>query len=555
RTPDGCPATADSNEDSPTAAGTCDLVGDLDLIASSDAESDGQDYIEGGGGNDIVFGGPGQDDILGGSSDFFSLDDAHALSLSVSDPDLEILVGAHLRPDGSDILFGGSGEHTGRNDNGGTPLGDAVPTDRHAHDADTIIADNGRIIRIVGTGGVDLQDEDPTAKYVGFLYDDAYGEQIVVRGVHLLDYTPGGPDLYPAVFNVATDGPCADSGAETVTGCSIRVDVEQGRNRWDSPGHVEIAGNDEVHGGLGDDTIYLGGGNDVAYGDADDDDIIGGWGNDWISGGVGSDGIIGDDGRIFTSRNNDTVGEPLFGVAPLNSAGTCTEKKTVLCQTYLDQWIATPGNVQTAVINITGDLKKAVDLTPYDLDPNAANTDRPLFDANNSDDVIFGGLGGERMYYPDSIFGLKNNDPVPTGFRAIQGDFIHGGSGDDAIAGGEAIWNAYTQIYSVVDGTLLPNAYRTDWSRPYNPGDMLHFGADADAWHDQGPIVNRLGEFAIYDEYDPRRTTMLNADGTVNKDGEGTALHWFLNLYRNEGPTESGCVSYAPNGTCLAHDF
>ncbi len=65
RTPDGC-VTADTAGDDPTHAGTCDVVGDLDLIASFDAATDGQDYIEGGGGKDVVFGNLGQDDILGG---------------------------------------------------------------------------------------------------------------------------------------------------------------------------------------------------------------------------------------------------------------------------------------------------------------------------------------------------------------------------------------------------------------------------------------------------------------------------------------------------------
>ena len=41
--------------------------------ARSSARTDGDDYIEGGGGNDVIFGNQGQDDIIGGSSDLFSL--------------------------------------------------------------------------------------------------------------------------------------------------------------------------------------------------------------------------------------------------------------------------------------------------------------------------------------------------------------------------------------------------------------------------------------------------------------------------------------------------
>ncbi|MDT8302654.1 MAG: hypothetical protein RQ760_14315, partial [Sedimentisphaerales bacterium] len=50
-------------------------------------------------------------------------------------------------------------------------------------------------------------------------------------------------------------------------------------------------------------------------------------------------------------------------------------------------------------------LDKTVDITPFNLKPNAEGGDDPLFDANLSDDIIFGGLGD---------------------------DFLHGGSGDDA---------------------------------------------------------------------------------------------------------------------------
>ncbi|MGH3368813.1 MAG: hypothetical protein ACRDPR_02330, partial [Nocardioidaceae bacterium] len=593
RSQDGCVASDTAGTD-PTHAGTCDVVGDLDMVPSfelgTDGEDniDGEDYIEGGGGNDIVFGGLGQDDIVGGSSDFFSLDASHAAQLTLDPFYADVGSAADLRPDGADLLFGDGGLHEARNDNGDVDPGDLIPGSRHALDSDAIVGDNGRVIRIVGTFGTDVCDNTPgsprgcdtaTTKYVSFVYDDAYGSAIVVRGITLLDYTPGGPDFRPDRFGLGTDGPCSTSAPETQEDCSDLLVVQNpsGRNDWRFGGWVEIAGNDEVHGGLGDDFIYVGGGSDVAYGDADDDDIIGGWGNDWLSGGVGSDGILGDDGRIFTSRNSSsgwTIGpnptactgaglgtcysEPLNGVTAFRPVGTCPETRSVLCGDYLDQYIATPGEVQTAVINIGGDLKKMVDLTPFNLTPAASGADQPKFDANNSDDVIFGGLGGEILPSYPLVIGHRSNENPPIGLpRGVQGDFLHGGAGDDAIAGGEAIWNWYTQVWrnGVLydrDGDGNADAVRTDWTRPYNPGDLLHFGEDHDAWHDQGPIVNRLGEFALYDEYDPRRTILLNADGTANK--TGTGLVWFLNLYSDEGPTMNGCVSYSPAGDCLSFE-
>ncbi len=125
----------------------------------------------------------------------------------------------------------------------------------------------------------------------------------------------------------------------------------------------------------------------------------------------------------------------------------------MLCGDYLDQYISTPGEVQTAVININGDFKKTVDLTPYNLRPNALGQDEPKFDANNSDDVIFGGLGGPIQPNYPMVIGHRNNEEPPFGLpRGVAGDFLHGGAGDDAIAGGEAILNAYTQLYNRLTG-------------------------------------------------------------------------------------------------------
>src|SRR5262249_28048789 len=81
----------------------------LVLRPSFDAAGDGQDYIEGNAGNDLLVGNQNQDDLVGGNSDLFSL------GLSKS-----------LRPDGSDLIFGGSGTDSARSDIGDATLQDAV---------------------------------------------------------------------------------------------------------------------------------------------------------------------------------------------------------------------------------------------------------------------------------------------------------------------------------------------------------------------------------------------------------------------------------------------
>ncbi|HEX5857107.1 MAG TPA: hypothetical protein VFY91_03265, partial [Microbacterium sp.] len=372
-----------------------DANGLLVLAPSVEATTDGDDYIEGGGGSDVVFGNLGRDDIIGGSSSLFSL------------------TTKAQRPDGADLLFGGAGTDVGRNDDSAL----------HGRDSDNIVGDNGSILRLVtaGTGGA--------TAYRTFTYD-GYGEtvRLLPRAVELLDYTPGGPDF----------------ASSALTG--------------------DVIGNDEVHGESGDDTVYAGGGNDVVFGDAGDDDLIGGWGHDWISGGTGVDGILGDDGRIFTSRNGST--EPLNGVTAVN----------------VQVEIATPGRVQVAVLYPAGRLNKRVDLTPFAVNNQVLDT---LYAAKHANDLLFGGW---------------------------DGDFIHGGSGDDGISGGEAL----TLAYGV-------GGIRSDFTRPFNNGALLGFDATA-------------GEFVLYDEYAPMMKVMVSG-------GE-----WMLNFDHTEGRFDSVATTTRTDG-------
>ena len=368
---------------------------------SYEALDDGDDYIEGGQDDDLIFGNLGQDDIIGGNSALFGLGTQAS------------------RADGSDLIFGGAATNIARNDLGDATIVDGrVVNDANAHsrDADVILGDNGNIYRLV----------NPAGPYLTFSYDQTLDEdgstrgtlRIVVRGVEWTggaegqDYTPGG-----AEFDAAS-------------------------------AQQNIGAADEIHGEAGDDTIYGLVGDDLLFGQGQDDDLIGGYGHDWISGGAGQDGVLGDDGLIYTSRN-DTNTEPLYGITGF-AAGE------------LDVEIRTPGGFQQAIINVSGALKKTVNLTPFNVDP----AEDPLYDALNADDIIYGGLGD---------------------------DFLHGGSGDDAISGAEA----------------LPQFY----AARHNPGDIL--GWSSTAKH------GRAGEFAAYNEYDPLRKILVDADGVFTEDGSG----------------------------------
>ncbi len=372
----------------------------------------GNDYLAGGAGDDRLFGGLGDDTIQG--------DGSIALEVSarrLADGTLEVLgsveaatdgddyiegnggndlvfgglgqddiIGGSssffglnsrlLRPDGADMIFGGAGTDLARNNEG-----DTSATGR-ARDADAIAGDNANIVRVVGLNGV-------AGGYQTFGYDNYGALKLIPRAVQLLDYTPGGADL--------------DAAAAA----------------------LDIGAADEIHGESGNDSIYGQLGNDVLFGEGQDDDLIGGTGADWISGGAGDDGALGDDGRIHTSRNG--TAEPLYGIAAIPPGG-------------LNDTISTPGNMQSATINVAGALKKTAILEPFMLAELAT-----LPGSTPANDIVFGGLGN---------------------------DAIHGGAGDDALSGAEA----------------LPHYY----ARPANPGDILR-------WNQ----TDRAGEFAAYDEYNP----------------------------------------------------
>ena len=246
----------------------------------------------------------------------------------------------------------------------------------------------------------------------------------------------------------------------------------------------DIGAGDEIHGESGDDTVYGMVGNDVIFGESGDDDLIGGIGNDWLSGGTGSDGILGDDGRIMTSRNGSV--ELLSGVTVAS----------------VQSFVSTPGKIQQATTNITGELKKTVNLTPFNVDPSGSN---PLFAATHSDDLIFGGLGD---------------------------DFLHGGVGDDGLSGAEALG----QSYALNDA--LTGVIRSDYTNPFNNGGLLRYNAGG---YNENRVDRtlRAGEFALYDEYNPLRKILIDpATGLAT--ANGTGVEWLLNFSSIEGGALGG---------------
>jgi len=463
-----------------------------------EAASDADDYMEGNGGSDLMYGGLGQDDMIGGSSALFGL------------------ITEAMRPDSSDFIFGGAGVDISRNNIGdanedGTTHVITTTETGHARDADYIMGDNANVYRLV-VGGADGTDpDDPEDVFLTFNYDnytydpdtETYGLRIIPRAMQQLDYTLGGADYrngHPELYPYAT---YVDGAADLDDDGTMPVDN----------GNADL-----IHGESGDDIIFGMTGSDVIFGEGRDDDIVGGYGNDWISGGTGQDGILGDDGLILTSRNS-TAGEPLYGVAGLAAKDS---RPKYADGDVLNEIIYTPGSIQYAVINVEGQLKKTADLVPFSYDPDWIAIDDEFPDNQDNqpyaDDIIFGGLGS---------------------------DWLHGGSGDDAISGAEALEHAYVPVnFTFVDDVLTPTAILDlgyDMAGvpanllSMNPGDALAFNPmDTDGQHLNNRY--RAGEFFLYDEYDPRLKIMLDSTGNLWKsDEQGTAYEFLLNFDETEG--------------------
>jgi len=286
-------------------------------------------------------------------------------------------------------------------------------------------------------------------------------ERIIPRAVTLIDYTPGGPDY------AGTAGPLVpgDVGGTLVNG---------------------VLKGSEIHGEAGNDFIYGGPGNGVIFGDGQNDSIVGGYGADWISGGTGDDGILGDDGRIFSSGNSTSYGEPLYGIAPIPAAA-------------INQLISDSNDSLVATINVDGALKYTAELTPDNLDPNHASPN-VLFRPKYANDIIYGGLGN---------------------------DSIHGGAGDDAISGAEALPVSYTTNYDA-NGVQIGTVTESDFFHPFNPGNPLGYN----------PATTK---FALYDANDPLRKILLTPAGALSKTGSG--LDWILNFDATQGPVDTHWIA------------
>ena len=278
--------------------------------------------------------------------------------------------GSGKRPDGSDLIFGGSGIDEASDADrlsaaSLTNAGGDQTSQGHANDSDAIVADNGDIYRIVGVGG---HPYAPGA-YASFYYDNYSGTKIVVRGERLIDYTPGGRIVQPGARST-TSAPPTRSTATTATTSSTARSATTSSSATARTTRSSAATDP-----------------------------------------TGSPAATATTASSATTDGCSPAGSRPPTVSRCTGSRPSTRRRSRL-------FITTPGDHQEAVINPDGALKYTADLTPDSLDPAGLTGGfqdpyyRPPLGVAN--DIIYGGLGD------DSIHGGAGDDAISGAEAPIQ---------------------------------------------------------------------------------------------------------------------------------------
>jgi Ca2+-binding RTX toxin-like protein len=376
-------------------------------------------------GNDTVIGGSGGDEIYGGAGN----------DILTGNAGNDKLVGG----EGEDILNGGAGDDELYGEDGNDTL--------NGGDGNDYLNGGKGINSVIGGAGSDKLDLDYTTNTTGITinYSDPTNGTIsdgsTIKEVERIDLKTGSGN--DNIDISATD--------------NTRYSDPYYGNRWQDNDTKVYAnnGNDTVIGGSGGDEIYGGAGNDILTGNEGNDKLVGGEGEDILNGGAGDDELYGEDGS--DTLNGGDGNDYLNGGKGINSviggAGSdkldldYTTNTTGITINYSDPTNGTISDGSTIKEVERIDLKtgsgndnidiSATDNTRYS-DPYYGNrwqdNDTKVY-ANNGNDTVIGGSGGDEIYGGagnDILTGNEGNDKLVGG---RGNDILNGGTGNDEIYG------------------------------------------------------------------------------------------------------------------------
>jgi len=453
------------------AISTASATGAADILEGNEDDDiifggAGSDIISGSDGNDIVLGDGG---TLGGSSnnDVYTVDsNTGAGDTLYGDAGQDFILGG----DGSDTVYGGS-------------------------DDDTILGDQGRVVRTAGDTVLRTEADDFANGAGDILYGDSGNDVIaggagsdtmdggagddILLGSHGVSVEADGSgqanDVYANAPDVSGDTLYGDTGNDILIGDSGYVtrggseqvqfvestDTDQGGNDTVDTG----SGDNIVLGGFADDTITAYSGNDILIGDngevdynasgttreairataidqGGDDSITAGTGDNFVVGGFGSDVLAsGDDDDVIFGDN----GEALF----VNGLFDLARGTDTTAATGGPDDIASGAGNDIVIAGIGGDTVNTgagddiiladigvVDMSATDSDPTTVDL---VYTTEPS-------LGGD-----DTVMGDDGDDIIIGGTGE---DILHGDAGSDAITGDGGMVTKAGGEYAFVESTF-----------------------------------------------------------------------------------------------------
>ena len=372
----------------------------------------GRDTIEGGDHDDTLNGGPGGDAVLGqGGSDSVHGGPIPQPAPGASDATI----------DDDDALSGGAGVDTVSGDFGSDVMfGDDEP-------AGYMVADGS--MRRIGDAKPDL------STWRGWCDTGATGDGDLMVGNAGNDIMHGGGGADQMDGDEGNDWACGVDGADQVVG-----DVGDDELR----GNTE---NDTLTGNDGHDVIFGGFGDDVANGNAGGDDIFGDGGSDVLIGDDGDDIVVGDTGSVAGGHQHGVADGTSVSVAKVLAMNTAVTRNSSTGGTTLRSCDPAGAPVGDADCILGGGGSDALfGGSDADLIQGQAGVD--LVEGNDGadsirggteEDLLFGNAGGDEIYgdgADDDMFGDRTiadwNTDTPAG-AAI--DLMYGGPGNDHMEG------------------------------------------------------------------------------------------------------------------------
>ena len=477
----------------------------------------GNDDIRSGDGNNWIFSGDGNDTIISGDGNDTIISGDGNDSIRSGDGNNSITSG-----DGDDSIWSGDDNDTINSGDGDDSLDGGAGTDQarfRVADSDFVVIKDGAVYTVVSAEGIDTVTNVEEFVFGDTTLSAAEMDELAATTARELLQLGGAGD----------DDLTGTDGADTIHGGDGDNTIRPGN------------GNNWIWSGDGDDTIISGNGNNWIWSGDGDDTISSGYGNDTINSGDGDDTInswIGNnsitsgdgDDTIRSGRGNDTIisgdgddsldagagfDQARFGVA----IGDFTVTKDGAVYTIVSaEGTDTVRNVEEFVFD-------DATLSAAQMDAVAGTADQVLVGTDGDDTITSGagdddirpGDGNNRIisgYGNDTIISGDDNDTIISGYG---NDTISSGAGDDSINSGYG-----NDTISSGDGDDSINS--GDGDDTINSGDdndSLDGGAGNDSL-DGGVGFDQARFGAAYGDFDVTKTVTQDGDVYTIVSAEGT---------------------------------